>query len=157
MANESGTFHPPEQQTADPSYLVEQALLARTRAYAPYSGYQVGAALLMANGEVALGCNVENASYGATNCAERTALFAAVAVGHTAFKALAVATKDGGSPCGICRQVMAELGPDMIVYIANESGQYRTTSVRDLIAGFVYLRQSEAIEASIPNFIYPFL
>ncbi len=116
-----------------PEQLVEQALQARMRAYAPYSGYQVGAAVLTADGQVALGCNVENASYPATICAERVALTAAVAQGLSAPVAIAVATKDGGSPCGICRQVMAELGPDMAVYIADEQGAYRTTSVAALL------------------------
>ena len=116
-----------------PEQLVEQALQARMRAYAPYSGYEVGAAVLTADGHVALGCNVENASYPATICAERVALTAAVAQGLPAPVAIAVATKDGGSPCGICRQVMAELGPDMAVYIADENGAYRTTSVAALL------------------------
>jgi cytidine deaminase len=108
-------------------------LTARTRAYAPYSGYQVGAALLTENGEVMLGCNVENAAYPATICAERVALTAAVAQGKRHFTAIAVATRNGGSPCGTCRQVMMELGPDMTVYIADESGAYRTTTVRALL------------------------
>jgi len=115
------------------SELVEQALQARTRAYAPYSGYQVGAALLTEDGAVILGCNVENAAYPATICAERVALTAAVAQGKRHFTALAVATRNGGSPCGACRQVMVELGPAMVVYIADESGAYRTTTARDLL------------------------
>lgn len=113
--------------------LVGHALSARQNAYAPYSHYLVGAALLLADGAVVLGCNVENASYGATICAERVALTAAVAQGKQTFVAMAVATKNGGSPCGICRQVMAELGPDMTVYIANESGEFRTTSTAELL------------------------
>ena len=116
-----------------PDQLVEQALHARSHAYAPYSGYRVGAAVLTESGDVVLGCNVENASYPATICAERVALTGAVALGQPSFIALAVATKDGGAPCGICRQVMAELGPDMVVYIADERGRYRTTSVRELL------------------------
>jgi len=113
--------------------LVEHALSARQNAYAPYSHYLVGAALLLADGSVVLGCNVENASYGATICAERVALTSAVAQGKQTFVAIAVATKNGGSPCGICRQVMAELGPDMTVYIANEAGEFRTTSTTELL------------------------
>jgi cytidine deaminase len=113
--------------------LVAQALQARVRAYAPYSRYRVGAAVLAADGSVIVGCNVENASYPATICAERVALTAAVAQGQRAFVALAVATEDGGSPCGICRQVMAELGPDMVVYISDAAGVFRTTTVRDLL------------------------
>ena len=116
-----------------PDELVQQALTARTRAYTPYSGYQVGAAVLTAAGEVVLGCNVENAAYPATICAERVALTAAVAQGKRHFTAIAVATRNGGSPCGTCRQVMMELGPDMTVYIADESGAYRTTTVRALL------------------------
>src|SRR4051794_26036738 len=106
--------------------LVERALQARQQAYAPYSRYLVGAALLAVDGMVIQGCNVENASYGATICAERVALTAAVAQGRREFIALAVATKNGGSPCGLCRQVMAELGPEMAVYITDEQGNFRT-------------------------------
>lgn len=116
-----------------PNELVQQALAARMRAYTPYSGYQVGAAVLTEAGEVVLGCNVENAAYPATICAERVALTAAVAQGKRHFTAIAVATRNGGSPCGTCRQVMMELGPDMTVYIADESGAYRTTTVRALL------------------------
>ncbi len=117
----------------NPEELVQLALEARTRAYVPYSGYQVGAALLTEAGDVILGCNVENAAYPATICAERVALTAAIAQGKRHFTAIAVATRNGGSPCGTCRQVMMELGPDMTVYIADESGAYRTTTVRTLL------------------------
>jgi len=113
--------------------LVQQALQARENAYAPYSHYRVGAALLATDGAVILGCNVENASYSATICAERVALTAAVAQGKHEFMAIAVATKNGGSPCGLCRQVMAELGPEMNVYIADEHGDFRTTNVATLL------------------------
>lgn len=116
-----------------PTELVTQALSARERAYAPYSNYHVGAALLAVDGTVILGCNVENAAYPATICAERVALSAAVALGHRRFRAIAVATRDGGSPCGICRQVMAELGPEMAVYISDEQGAFRATTVADLL------------------------
>lgn len=113
--------------------MVMAAIAARERAYAPYSGYLVGAALLTDDGAIVTGCNVENASYGATICAERVALTRAVAEGRRGFVAIAVATRDGGSPCGICRQVMSELGPEMTVYIADIAGNYRTTSVRALL------------------------
>ena len=113
--------------------LVEHALQARQRAYAPYSNYLVGAAVLTVAGEVIVGCNVENASYGGTICAERVALTAAIAQGKRDFVALAVATRNGGSPCGLCRQVMAELGPQMIVYISDEYGNFRITSAAELL------------------------
>lgn len=113
--------------------LIRYALDARLRAYAPYSHYLVGAAVLTTDGIVVQGCNVENAAYGSTICAERVALTAAIAQGKRDFIAIAVATKNGGSPCGACRQVMAELGPDMLVYIADESGHYRATSVTELL------------------------
>ena len=116
-----------------PGELVAQALSARQLAYAPYSNYQVGAAVMADDGAVVLGCNVENASYPAAICAERVALTAAIAQGKRNLVAIAVATRDGGSPCGICRQVMAELGPEMVVYISDEQGNYRTTTVRDLL------------------------
>ena len=126
-----------------PETLIEQAKEAMTRAYAPYSGFHVGAALLCADGTVYTGCNVENASYGATNCAERTAIFKAVSEGHRDFTALAVCGgKDGiitGAfpPCGICRQVMAEFcGGDFPVYLVNESGYDTLTLSRLLPCGF---------------------
>lgn len=100
------------------------ALEARARAYAPYSEYKVGAAVLTAEGAVFPGCNVENATFGATCCAERTAVFSAVAQGHTAFRAIAVATAgpQAGTPCGICRQVLAEFGSDMDVLCFTPEG-----------------------------------
>jgi len=116
-----------------PQELVAAALEARTRAYAPYSHYFVGAALLAGDGSVILGCNVENAAYPSTICAERVALTSAVAQGKRDFVAIAVATANGGSPCGTCRQVMAELGLDMAVYISDGAGNYHTTSVRELL------------------------
>ena len=121
------------QEQTTPEMLVAHALAARQRAYAPYSHYFVGAAVLAEDGSVVVGCNVENASYPATICAERVALTSAVAQGKRKLKAIAVATRDGGSPCGICRQVMVELGPEMQVYITDEAGKFRTTTVRDLL------------------------
>lgn len=120
--------------------LVKEAAEARQKAYVPYSRFQVGAALLDANGHIHHGCNIENAAYGPTNCAERTAVFRAVADGHAprSFKAIAVIadTEDPVSPCGICRQVMSELcGPDMPVYLANLKGDIQETTVADLLPG----------------------
>lgn len=116
-----------------PQELVAVALEARTRAYAPYSHYQVGAAVLCGDGAVFVGCNVENAAYPATICAERVAITAAVAQGKRDLVAIAVATANGGTPCGTCRQVMAELGPQMPVYISDAEGNFVTTSVRALL------------------------
>jgi cytidine deaminase len=91
--------------------VITAAVAGRERAYAPYSGYRVGAGVLTDVG-VFSGCNVENASYGLCNCAERTAVFSAVAAGARKVLAVAVATEDGGSPCGACRQVLAEFAGD---------------------------------------------
>jgi len=113
--------------------LIAVAQRAREHAYAPYSGYAVGAAVRTRSGRVFTGCNVENASYGATVCAERVALWKAVSEGERDFEAIAVVTLNGGSPCGPCRQVMAEFAPDMRVIIADVHGNARVTTVRELL------------------------
>jgi cytidine deaminase len=113
--------------------LVAQAMQARERAYAPYSNYQVGAALLGRSGRVYTGCNVENAVYPLATCAERTAVVKAVSEGEREFVALAVATKNGGAPCGSCRQTLREFGEDIAVIIADDSGAYRETTVAELL------------------------
>lgn len=113
--------------------LVRRAIAARRLAYVPYSKFPVGAALLTRSGKIYSGCNVENASYGLTVCAERVAIWKAISEGETEFVALAVATNIGGSPCGACRQVMAEFAPDMPVLIADLSGQATATSVAELL------------------------
>lgn len=113
--------------------LVRQAIAARRLAYVPYSNFPVGAAVLTRSGKIFTGCNVENASYGLTVCAERVAIWKAISEGETEFAALAVATNIGGSPCGACRQVMAEFAPDMPVLIADLSGQATATSVAELL------------------------
>ncbi len=117
----------------DPEQLVQRAREARADAYAPYSRYAVGAALLTKDGRVFTGVNVENSSYGLTICAERTAVTTAVTAGAREFAAIAVATDDGGSCCGACRQVLGEFGDDLIIYLAPASGPYRTTSIQELL------------------------
>jgi cytidine deaminase len=103
--------------------LVQAAIEARKGSYSPYSKYAVGAALLTKSGQVFLGANVENAVYPVSLCAERVAVFKAVTEGQRQFKAIAVATRDGGTPCGACRQVLAEFGLDILVIIADEKGK----------------------------------
>jgi len=113
--------------------LIESAQAARGQAYAPYSQYAVGAALLTENDQVFTGCNVENAVYPATCCAERVAVFKAVSEGHRRFRAIVVATENGGSPCGICRQVLREFAPNMVVLIVDAEGVVRQTSAIELL------------------------
>lgn len=118
-----------------PADLIEVAREALHHAHAPYSNYQVGAALLCADGKVYSGCNVENASYGLTNCAERTALFAAVAEGKRKFISIAIAASQEPAPfpCGACRQVLVEFcGPDFPVYVA-KGESYESTTLGDLL------------------------
>lgn len=103
--------------------LIQQAVSIRQRAYAPYSQYQVGAALLTSSGKTYLGVNVENAAYPTCMCAERVAVYKAVSEGELQFAAIAVATTNGGSPCGSCRQVLAEFGLDTIVLVVDATGQ----------------------------------
>ena len=113
--------------------LIGLAREARQRAYAPYSRFAVGAALLGRSGRVYAACNVENVSYGLSICAERAAVFKAVSEGEQEFEALAVVTSAGGSPCGACRQVLAEFNYNMTVYVADTEGQYRTFTVEELL------------------------
>jgi len=113
--------------------LIALATEARRKAYAPYSHYLVGAALLTASGKVYTGANVENASYGLAICAERTAAVKAVSDGEREFVAIAVVTENGGSPCGACRQVLNEFGPAMRVLIANVAGEYEALALSELL------------------------
>jgi cytidine deaminase len=116
--------------------LVRAAQDARQWAYVPYSNYAVGAAVLTASDRVYDGVNVENASYPLTICAERAAIFKAVSEGERDFKAIAVVTRNGGSPCGACRQVLSEFGLDTVVFIADETGKVlQETTVNDLLPG----------------------
>ena len=114
--------------------LMDCAIKARENAYSPYSHFAVGAALLCEDGTLYEGCNIENASYGLTNCAERTAIFKAVSEGHTKFKALAVVADTEGpcAPCGACRQVMAEFKIPLII-IGNLMGNIKIVTMEELL------------------------
>lgn len=118
--------------------LVEEACRARLNSYSPYSHFRVGAALLSREGRVFLGTNVENASFGLSNCAERTAVFTAVAAGVREFEAIAICAdgREPTAPCGACRQVLVEFGLDMVVVLAGEeglAGPLRQTTVGELV------------------------
>lgn len=109
---------PNQKKTIDREKLVKAARQARLQAYAPYSHYQVGAALLTDSGAIFTGCNIENAAYSACICAERVAVTKSVSEGEHRFVAIAVVTSNGGTPCGICRQVLNEFSPDMLIIVA---------------------------------------
>ena len=136
----------------DVRLLIKEAYEAQKYAYVPYSHFRVGAALLCSNGAVYRGCNIENASYGATNCAERTAFFKAVSEGAREFKAIAIAGGREGQepeeycyPCGICRQVMQEFaGPDFTVYVVKNQTEYRELTLEELLP---YSFGKEALDA----------
>lgn len=114
--------------------LVQTAIEARKWVYAPYSNYPVGAALLTSSGRTYDGVNVENAVYPLSICAERVAVFKAVSEGENHFEAIAVVTRDGGSPCGSCRQVLSEFGSETIVLLADDQGNIvLETTVDDLL------------------------
>jgi cytidine deaminase len=113
--------------------LIQSALQARRWAYAPYSHYDVGAALLTVSGRIYDGVNVENAAYPTTICAERVAAFKAVSEGEREFLAVAVVTDNGGTPCGACRQVLAEFSPAMEVYLADKDGQLTQATTLDVL------------------------
>jgi cytidine deaminase len=114
--------------------LIQQAQQARANAYAPYSGYAVGAAVLAASGRMYPGVNVENAAYPSGICAERAAVFNAVGAGERQIVAVAVATENGGTPCGSCRQVLSEFGPQADVILLDAVGRISAeTTVADLL------------------------
>jgi cytidine deaminase len=116
--------------------LIRLAIESRQRAYAPYSNYLVGAALVTTSGKYYCGANVENAAYPTSLCAERVAIFKAVSEGERQFLAIAVVTANGGSPCGSCRQVMAEFGLETIVLIADAEGHLlQEATVAELLPG----------------------
>lgn len=123
----------------DKNMLVEKAIEARSKAYVPYSKFQVGAAILTSNDNLFLGCNIENASYGLTNCAERTAIFKAVSEGDTEIKAIAVVADTEGpvSPCGACRQVIAEFATeDTKIYLTNLQGDMKEATISEILPGY---------------------
>jgi cytidine deaminase len=117
--------------------LIFAAISVRKQAHAPYSKFLVGAALLTESGQIISGCNVENASYGLTICAERSAVFAAVAQGHRRFEAIALATAGGATPCGACRQVLAEFCEDLPILIIDveQPDRVKETSLAVLLPG----------------------
>ena len=115
--------------------LIDIAKKAMYNSYSPYSKFKVGAALLTDTGKVFSGCNIENASFGGTNCAERTALFKAISEGHKNFTKIAIISDSQNytAPCGICRQVISEFSLDMEVIMANKNGEYITKTLRELL------------------------
>ena len=117
--------------------LAKLAASMRQRSYIPYSHYAVGAALLTKDGQIFTGCNIENAAFPVSVCAERTAIFKAVSEGFKDFEAIAIATEDGqGYPCGSCRQVMAEFAPDLDIFLADRDGSITVESnLRELLPG----------------------
>jgi cytidine deaminase len=131
---------PTPAEAAGSQELVALALQAREQAYAPYSHFPVGAALLGRSGRVFTGCNVENAAYPLTTCAERTAVSKAVSEGERQFEAIAVVTATGATPCGSCRQILREFGGpegDLRVIVADTAGRVRTFTIAELLpAGF---------------------
>jgi len=133
----------------DPLLITDEQLLQkaneiRERAYAPYSGFKVGAALLCADGTVFTGINIENAAFGPSICAERTAFFKAISEGYRDFAKIAVTCdKEYCSPCGVCRQVMSEHAPDLEILMGNLQGTFKSVSIRDLLPqGFTLLENS---------------
>ena len=118
----------------DDRELVGLANEVRARAYAPYSGFQVGAALLCADGTVYTGVNIENAAYGPSICAERTAIFKAVSEGHRDFVKIAITCdREYCQPCGTCRQVMMEHAPDLEILMGSLDGSFKRTTIRELL------------------------
>lgn len=124
--------------TMDYKVLVSSAIKGRKNAYVPYSNFKVGAAVLTEDGSIYIGCNIENASYGGTNCAERTAIFKAVSEGHKEIKAIAVVGSENEYtyPCGICRQVITEFAKgDTKVIIAKNENEYIVKTLDEILPG----------------------
>ncbi len=125
--------------TVEPKQLIDEAIAASKQAHVPYSHFHVGAALLTIDGKIYRGCNIENASYGLTNCAERTAIFKAVSEGDKQFSAIAVVGDTDGpiSPCGACRQVLAEFCDDHTqIILANLKGDFVITNINEILPGY---------------------
>ncbi|AUO09741.1 cytidine deaminase [Priestia megaterium] len=123
----------------EPKQLIDEAIAASKQAHVPYSHFHVGAALLTTDGKIYRGCNIENASYGLTNCAERTAIFKAVSEGDKQFSAIAVVGDTDGpiSPCGACRQVLAEFCDDHTqIILANLKGDFVVTNINEILPGY---------------------
>ena len=115
------------------SDLINTAIEMRSKAYAPYSNYKVGAAIQTNNNKIFGGCNIENSSYSLTCCAERVAIFKAISEGYKKFTALSVSTVNGGMPCGACRQVIWDLCGNIPIYICNNKNLIKTVNTIDLI------------------------
>jgi len=115
------------------SELLQLAAKARQKAYAPYSKFHVGAALLAKNGAIFTGCNVENASYGLTICAERVAIFKAISEGVQSFTAIAISAPGGAAPCGACRQVMNEFSPNLAIILGDQTGKIMSETTLDIL------------------------
>lgn len=128
--------------------LINAATAAREKAYAPYSNFRVGAAILTKEARYYTGCNIENASYGLTCCAERVALFKAVSNNERAFEAIALTagTSEFCSPCGACRQALAEFGTNIKVYMANNAGEYVMKTVGELLPDSFRLKETPPAE-----------
>ncbi len=118
---------------AQKNALIQAACEARELAYAPYSNYRVGAAVLSSDGQIITGANVENVSYGLSICAERTAIVKGVSEGVSKFVAVAVCTTNMGSPCGACRQTLVEFAGDIPVWLADDQGNVRETTLHNLL------------------------
>ena len=135
-ANQQGdvpTLQPNGLTEGEIAELIAAAAAVRERAYAPYSRFLVGAALRAADGTIFAGCNVENASYGLTICAERNAIAQAIAAGTRDFTAVAVVSENGVTPCGACRQVLVEFGPEMMVIVVDLRGRRRIYTLAELL------------------------
>ena len=129
---------PPDLDRGTAEHLLQVAREARANAYAPYSNFPVGAALLAEDGRIFTGVNVENASYGLTTCAERTAVTKAISEGARAFRAIAVVGPEddiGCPPCGSCRQILHEVAPELIVVTPGEGSEPATTGLAELLPG----------------------